>query len=44
MKKCPFCGENIEDNAKFCIYCMTSLDEKTKIAATVANTKKEYCL
>ena len=28
MKKCPFCKANIEDNARFCLYCMKPLNEK----------------
>lgn len=28
MKKCPYCNAEIEENARFCIYCMSSLDEK----------------
>ena len=28
MKKCPHCKAEIEENAHFCLYCMTSLDEK----------------
>ncbi len=28
MKRCPFCGAEIEYDARFCLYCMTSLDEK----------------
>lgn len=28
MKKCPFCGEKLEDEAVFCLYCMTELEEK----------------
>ncbi len=28
MKKCPFCHAQIEDNARFCLYCMSSLDQK----------------
>lgn len=31
MKKCPFCKADIEDNARFCLYCMTSLENKNKI-------------
>ena len=31
MKKCPFCGANIEDSARFCLYCMHSLTEKEQI-------------
>ena len=28
MKKCPFCKADIEDNARFCLYCMKPLGEK----------------
>lgn len=28
MKKCPFCKADIEDNARFCLYCMKPLNEK----------------
>ena len=31
MKNCPFCKANIEDNARFCLYCMKSLNEKEVI-------------
>lgn len=33
MKQCPFCGADIEDNAQFCLYCMTSLTEKEQISS-----------
>ena len=31
MKKCPFCGADIEDTARFCLYCMQPLVEKEQI-------------
>ena len=31
MKKCPFCGADIEESARFCLYCMQSLTEKEQI-------------
>lgn len=31
MRQCPYCGKNIEENARFCLYCMGSLDEKETI-------------
>lgn len=34
MKKCPFCKADIEENARFCLYCMTSLDNKEVIEKT----------
>ncbi len=31
MKKCPFCGADIEESAVFCLYCMSRLNEKSDI-------------
>ncbi len=31
MKKCRFCGAELEDSAKFCLECMRPLEEKTHI-------------
>ena len=31
MKKCPKCKANIQENARFCLYCMTSFEEKENI-------------
>lgn len=32
MNKCPFCRAEIEDDARFCLYCMRTLNEKKVIA------------
>ncbi len=42
MNTCPHCGEHLQEEAHFCPYCMTSLDEKTVI--TVQNHKKRRLL
>lgn len=31
MKKCPFCGADIDSSARFCLYCMQSLTEKEQV-------------
>lgn len=33
MKKCPFCKTEIEDNARFCLFCMSSLETKQELAS-----------
>ncbi len=40
MKKCPFCHADIEDNARFCVFCMSSLQEKEKIQNQPKNNKR----
>lgn len=40
MKKCPFCNAEIEENARFCLYCMTPFEEKK----VYASEKKENVL
>ena len=32
MKKCPYCKAEIEESSRFCLYCMTSLDEKKPVS------------
>ena len=32
MKNCPSCGAQLSDEARFCPYCMTSLNEKKSVA------------
>ena len=40
MKKCPFCHADIEENARFCVFCMSSLQEKEKIENQVDINKR----
>ncbi len=44
MKKCPFCKAELEDNARFCLYCMAQLDEKSIIALKNRNKKLRFVL
>ena len=37
MIKCPKCGAQIDDNARFCMYCMTSLDNKKSVDGNGSN-------
>ncbi len=39
MKKCPKCGAEIDDNARFCMYCMTSLDNKVAVESSASKKK-----
>lgn len=41
MKKCPKCKAEIQEEARFCLYCMTSLDEK-QIVKTPKNNNKGW--
>ena len=40
MKKCPFCKADIEDNARFCLYCMKSLGDKTVLSPPKKNRSR----
>ncbi len=40
MKKCPECGAKIQENARFCLYCMTSFEEKQKIEEATEISKR----
>ncbi len=37
--KCPYCKADIEENARFCFYCMTSLEEKETVKTPVFQKK-----
>lgn len=39
MNKCPYCGSVIQENARFCLYCMEPLQKKKKIAAPAGKLK-----
>jgi len=40
MKKCPKCKADIQENARFCLYCMTSFEEKQTIDAPKDKNKR----
>ena len=40
MKKCPFCGADIEENARFCLYCMKSFNSKVEVKSTNKKSKR----
>ena len=43
MKKCPFCKADIDENARFCIFCMNSLEERN-ITEVKKNNKKRQII
>ncbi len=40
MKQCPNCRAELDDNARFCLSCMTSLDEKEQIPPPVRKARR----
>lgn len=42
MKKCPHCGADIAENASFCLYCMSSLNDKEVIPHKVPSKKRKH--
>jgi len=44
MKKCPFCKAQIEENARFCLYCMKPLVEKEVVPPARENRRLIWLL
>ncbi len=42
MKKCPYCHADLQENAAFCLYCMTALKEKPDTAQK--NRRRKWLL
>ena len=40
MKKCPYCNAALSDESNFCLYCMSSLDQKQKAAVIYKEKRK----
>ena len=40
MKQCPKCKAALDDNARFCLHCMTSLDEKEPIPPPATQVRR----
>ncbi|MBQ6818243.1 MAG: hypothetical protein IJP35_01375 [Clostridia bacterium] len=40
MKQCPFCKAELSDEANFCLYCMTSLDQKETVTPLPKHRKR----
>lgn len=44
MKECPFCKAQIEENARFCLYCMKPLVEKEVVAPAREKRRRVWLL
>ena len=41
---CPHCNAKIEENARFCLFCMTALEEKERVAPLKLSHKRGWIL